>query len=228
MSKHETYMDIYEAMKGRHSVRRYSDRMIEAEVLDELQAEIEICNDKSGLNIQLITDEPVAFGGFMAHYGAFSGVKNYIALVGKKGPNLDEKIGYYGERIVLKATMLGLHTCWVALTFSKKKNKSIVRSGEKLVCVISFGHGETHGVPHKNKPMESLCNVSGDMPAWFRSGMEAAMLAPTAVNQQKFLFTLSGNTVKAEATGGFYSKVDLGIVKYHFEIGAGLENFRWV
>ncbi|MFR4700307.1 MAG: nitroreductase, partial [Christensenellaceae bacterium] len=31
--------------------------------------------------------------------------------------------------------------------------------------------------------------------------------------------------VSARATGGFYSKRDLGIVKYHFEIGAG--NFSW-
>ena len=66
------------------------------------------------------------------------------------------------------------------------------------------------------------------MPDWFRKGMEAAQLAPTAVNQQKFLFTLSdGNTVTAKAIGGFYDKVDLGIVKYHFEIGAGKENFSW-
>jgi hypothetical protein len=24
-----------------------------------------------------------------------------------------------------------------------------------------------------------------------------------------------------------YSKMDLGIVKYHFELGAGKENFEW-
>jgi len=57
--------------------------------------------------------------------------------------------------------------------------------------------------------------------------VEAALLAPTAVNQQKFRFTLSDRTVKAEATGGFSSRVDLGIVKYHFERGAGTEHFRW-
>lgn len=57
--------------------------------------------------------------------------------------------------------------------------------------------------------------------------MKAALLAPTAMNQQKFRFTLSGNEVSAKSTGGFYSKMDLGIVKFHFEEGAGRENFTW-
>lgn len=222
-------MEIQEAMRMRHSVRRYTDKKIEGDVLAELKAEIEACNRESGLNIQLITDEPEAFTGMMAHYGSFSGVQNYIAIVGKKGEDLQEKAGYYGERIVLKAQMLGLNTCWVALTFSKRKAKYKVGKGEKLVCVISVGYGETNGKPHKNKLIDSLCKFYGDMPAWFMDGVQAAMLAPTATNQQKFCFTLlDGGKVKAEETGGFYSKVDLGIVKYHFEIGAGKENFEFV
>lgn len=105
--------------------------------------------------------------------------------------------------------------------------QSKIAKGEKLVCVLSLGYGVTQGVPHKSKPMDALCKVEGKIPGWFKSGMEAALLAPTATNQQKFLLTLSGNTVKAEATGGFYKDVDLGIVKYHFEIGAGKEHFTW-
>lgn len=222
-------MEIQEAMRMRHSVRRYTDKKIEGEVLAELAAEIEACNAESGLNIQLITDEPEAFTGMMAHYGSFSGVQNYIALIGEKSADLQEKAGYYGERIVLKAQMLGLNTCWVALTFSKRKAKYKVGKGEKLVCVISVGYGENNGKPHKNKLIDSLCKFYGDMPAWFMDGVQAAMLAPTATNQQKFCFTLLGDgKVKAEETGGFYSKVDLGIVKYHFELGAGKENFKFV
>ena len=63
---------------------------------------------------------------------------------------------------------------------------------------------------------------------WFLRGIDAALLAPTAMNQQKFTFTCKGNQVSAKAGLGFYSKTDLGIVKYHFELGAGRENFRWV
>lgn len=221
-------MDIMEAIRNRHAVRSYTDAKISGAVLSALGAEIDRCNREGGLNIQLITNEPDAFGGFMARYGKFSNVKNYIAMVGKKGKQLDEKVGYYGEQLVLKATALGLNSCWVGLTFSKGKTACKVESDETLRCVISIGYGQTQGVQHKNKPMEALCRIQGDMPDWFRSGMEAAMLAPTAVNQQKFLLTLSGgNSVRAETAGGFYSKVDLGIVKYHFEIGAGINNFRW-
>lgn len=220
-------MELLEAIRRRHSVRQYTDRPIPAEVLAELEAEAAACNREGGLHMQLVSNEPEAFQGIMAHYGSFRGVRNYLALIGPKGPDLDEKIGYYGERLVLKATQLGLDSCWVALTFRKGKCRCTVAPGEKLVCVAALGYGVTHGVPHKSRPMEDLCQVRGEMPAWFRSGMEAALLAPTAVNQQKFRLTLAGNTVQAESTGGFYSKVDLGIVKYHFEAGAGRDQFTW-
>lgn len=220
-------MELMEAIRRRHSVRQYTDRPIPAEILTELQEETSACNREGGLHIQLVEDEPEAFQGILPHYGKFSGVRNYFALIGPKGPDLDEKLGYYGERLVLKATQLGLDSCWVALTFRKGKCRCAIAPGEKLVCVVALGYGVTHGVPHRSRPLEDVCKAAGELPAWFCSGAEAALLAPTATNQQKFLLTLEGNTVRAEATGGFYSKVDLGIVKYHFETGAGTDYFTW-
>ncbi len=222
-------MDIHEAIKVRHAVRSYLDQSISENIIRELQKEIDLCNHEGNLHIQLVVNEPKAFNGFMAHYGKFSGVSNYVALVGEKGLNIEEKLGYYGERIALKAQMLGLNTCWVALTFSKGavKTSSRINRDENLFCVLALGYGAVQGVPHQSKKMSDLCRVEGDMPDWFKSGMEAVLLAPTAMNQQKFLFTLNGKRVKAESLGGFYSKIDLGIVKYHFEIGAGKDNFIW-
>lgn len=222
-------MTILEAMQARHSVRSYKDTPLKTEDIKTLQNEIDACNKEGGLHIQLVTDEPKAFDSFMAHYGKFSGVRNYIALIGKKGAGLEEKLGYYGERLVLLAQTLGLNTCWVALTFGKgaARSRCTIAPGEKLVCVVALGYGATQGVAHKSKPMEALCRVEGAVPDWFRSGINAAMLAPTAMNQQKFMISLNGNTVTAKSLGGFYSKTDLGIVKYHFEIGAGRENFSW-
>lgn len=83
-------MTIQEAMQRRHSVRAYLPRPIEGEPLARLEEEIRQCNQGSGLRIQLITDDPVAFGGRMAHYGKFEGVHSYLALVGPKGPRLEE------------------------------------------------------------------------------------------------------------------------------------------
>ena len=210
-------MEALECMKQRHSVRQYKGRAIEPEkraVLDALAADL---NQKAGVHMQLIYDEPKCFDSMMAHYGKFTGVKNYIALVGPKSASLDETLGYCGEQLVLKAQELGLNTCWVAMTHGKSKAK--IGKGEKQVCLIALGYGATDGVAHKSKPLSELCNYREDLPAWFLSGMEGALLAPTAMNQQKFFFTLQPDgTVTATCGKGFYTKLDLGIVKYHFDL----------
>ena len=220
-------MELMEAITSRHSVRRYNDKPIEKEKIDELLKEIELCNKEGDLHIQLVTDEPQAFDSFMAHYGHFSGVSNYVAVVGKKGKDFDERCGYYGERVILKAQQLGLNTCWVALTYKKIPGAFEVLKGEKLSCVISLGYGINQGKTRPSKTAEEVSNIGENSPEWFRKGVEAALLAPTAVNQQKFTLAYKDGKVSAKAGLGFYAKVDLGIVKYHFEIGAGKENFSW-
>lgn len=213
-------MEALELMKQRHSVRQYKPRAIEPEkraALNDLCSEL---NQKAELSIQIVYDEPNCFDSFMAHYGKFSGVCNYIALIGKKSPSLEETLGYCGEQLVLKAQALGLNTCWVAMTHGK--SQANVGKGEKQVCLISLGYGETQGVEHKSRPMQALCRCAQPMPEWFEKGMTAAMLAPTAMNQQKFYFELRADgTVKATCGSGFYTKLDLGIVKYHFEAASG-------
>lgn len=219
-------MELMEAIQARHSVRAYQDKPIEGEVLAALQAEIDTCNKESGLHIQLVLEEPKAFDCAMAHYGNFSGVKNYLALIGK-GPKLDELCGYYGERIVLKAQQLGLNTCWVKMTYQKIPDAFEIAPGEKLVIVIPIGYGLDEGKPHRSKAPTVISGLYEVAPKWFQQGVDCALLAPTAVNQQKFRFFLSGNKVSAKAGLGICSKIDLGIAKYHFEIGAGTENFQW-
>lgn len=213
-------MDIMEIMQQRHSVRQYVDKVIEGDkrcVLNEL---IDSVNEEGDLNVQIFYDEPKCFDSFMAHYGKFTGVSNYIALVGKKSADLDERAGYYGEQIVLKAQELGLNTCWVALTHGKTKAE--IKKGEKLVCVIALGYGKTRGVEHKSKLLTQLSNCSESSPEWFKLGIAAAALAPTAMNQQKFYFELlSDGKVKLSKRKGFYTALDKGIVKYHFELASG-------
>lgn len=220
-------MDLLEAIQVRHSVRQYKNQPLEAEVISALQKEVKICNKEGGLHIQLVTNEPKAFDSFMAHYGKFSGVTNYFALIGKKSADLEEKCGYYGERLVLKAQQMGLNTCWVALTYSKIKSAFVIDKGEKLCIVIALGYGENQGVPHKSKSADMVTKTDGVVPDWFQKGTEAALLAPTAINQQKFSLILKGNRVTAKAGIGVHANLDLGIVKYHFEIGAGKDNFEW-
>lgn len=214
-------MDILESMKRRHSVRQYKDIPIEDELVAALNEEIDAINKESGLHFQLITNEPRAFDSFMAHYGRFTGVSNYIALVGKKSKDLQERCGYWGERLVMKAHEMGLHTCWVALTYRKVPGVIKIEKGEKLTVVIAVGHGKNRGLPRRSKKPEEVSNVSENSPEWFKLGVDAALTAPTAVNQQKFYIELKDGSVKARALKGPYSKMDLGIVKYHFEAVTG-------
>lgn len=212
--------EIIELMRERHSVRQYTDLPIPQDVREKLLTEMTRLNRESGLHMQLFFDEPECFDSAMAHYGNFTGVRNYLAIVGKKSADLEEKSGYYGEKIVLLAQSLGLNSCWVGLTHGKSHAE--IGRGEKQVIVVSLGYGEDQGVTRKTKTIEQLCQVAGEMPDWFRAGMEGALLAPTAVNQQKFLITWDGQDLAARVNGrGFFSKTDLGIVKCHFELASG-------
>ena len=224
-------MTIQEAIKARHSVRKYTDQPIEVAKVATLRAELEKLNADSGLNIQLVLDEPKCFSTGMWKYGQFSGVKNYFVMAGPKGQEAEKKIGYYGEKLVLLAQTLGLNTCWVGLTYKKIPGTFTLRVGDMVHCVIALGYGTIPGVQHPLKPMENYYETNGVPPEWFKAGMEAAMLAPTAVNQQKFKFILhDGNKVEAKTQFSMagYTNIDLGIVKYHFEVGAGKDNFEWV
>lgn len=219
--------DLLEAMVMRHSVRSYRTDKVDDQWLQQIQQHIDVCNQKSGLHIQLCSNESNAIRGLLAHYGHFKNANNYIALIGKKHKQLEELCGYYGELLCLQMTMMGLSTCWIASTYRKGKTTCHIDKDEKLVCIIAFGYGTNNGMPHKTKALEELCKVDEPMPSWFQKGMECVQLAPTALNQQKFLFMLSGNAVEAKAFKGPYSKIDLGIAKLHFELGAGNQGWKW-
>ena len=239
-------MTLHEAIEARHSVRAYKDQPLSEDVVKVLEDEIAIINNEGSLHIQLILDEPKAFQGTLAKYGKFRNANNYLVMAGRRADDLDERVGYYGEHLVLLAQALGLNTCWVGLSYSKVPGTYVLGEDEKIVCYIAIGYGETQGVGHKIKTVEQVSrsaistldstkDASAATPSWFRRGVEAALLAPTAVNQQKFSFEYLGmedGRHQVRAKKGFsmigYTQIDLGIAKYHFEIGAGDVDFDWV
>lgn len=224
---------MQDAIKKRHSVREYLSKPLDTEVIIKLQKKIEELNIKGNLHIQLVLNEPKGFSGFFA-YGKFHGVTNYFVMAGEKDPSLDERIGYYGEQLVLYAQSLGLNTCWAGLSYRKVKDTYTLNTGEKIACYIAVGYGVTQGKTHKIKTPEQVSNVSPLTPDWFLEGVESALLAPTAINQQKFRFEYLGEKekgkalVKAEAGKSLvgYTKMDLGIARYHFEVGTGEQNYE--
>ena len=221
-------MTLEEAIEARHSVRAYKEQPLAENVVKVLEEKIAVLNLEGKLHIQLIQNEPKAFLGTMAKYGKFRNVGNYIVMAGQKADDLDERVGYYGEQLVLLAQTLGLNTCWVGLSYSKVSGTYELGEDEKIACYIAIGYGESQGVGHKIKTVEQVSNISNITPLWFKKGI-------TAVNQQKFSFEYIGmrnNRHQVRAKKGFsmigYTKMDLGIAKYHFEIGAGEVNFEWL
>ncbi len=228
-------MTLLEAIEARHSVRAYKGQPLSDEDARVLQEKIDVVNREGGLHIQLIRNEPKAFLGPFARYGKFRGVTDYLVMAGVKAEDLDERIGYYGEQLVLFAQTIGLNTCWVGLSYTKIPGTYVLNEGEAIQAYISIGYGESQGVTHKIKRIDQVSNVTDLTPGWFRRGVEAALLAPTAVNQQKFSFeylpAADGLPARVVAKRHFsligYTHIDLGIAKCHFEIAAGKNNFQW-
>lgn len=223
-----------QAMWARHSVRSFIDKPIPHEIQEKLEQEVAAANLEGKLHMSLVWDEPRAFDSTLAHYGKFSNVKNYLVIAGPNEKGLEMRAGYYGERVVLLAQELGLNSCWVALTYKRSLVRKTLEKKDKLVVVVALGYGATQGSFHKTKIVPQVAKPFMDQPAWFARGVEAALLAPTSMNQQSFYFMLTRKVnrdnlpvVSISSQGGPYSKVDLGIVKYHFELGAGREHFAW-
>ena len=227
-------MNIRECVKMRHSVRAYEDRPIDTKAVEDLKVMIQQFNREGDMHFQLIQDEPKAFSSLLAKYGKFSNVKHYIAVVGRRRDDLDDKAGYYGEKLVIRCMQHGLNTCWVGGTYKKVKEVIDVGHDEKIVAVIALGYGQTMGAIRKSKKpgdvfdgKSSRISRYEDTPEWFKKGVEMALLAPTAMNRQKFTFSISGDRVKIRSGFGKFTKLDVGIVKYHFEIGASPKEFVW-
>lgn len=220
-------MTLEEAMRTRHTVRRYTDRTLPGDVLEQLRDRIRDNNGKHGLAMILVTENTEAFGPALRLFLA-KGVRNYLVLAGRDTPGLDENIGYCGADIMLFAQTLGLNSWWVGGTYSRKGvRRNAAPEAEKILGLLALGYGATQGVPHKSKRAEEIAAYDGEAPEWFAKGAEALLLAPTALNKQAFTLRGAGRRVSLTCDNGIFSGVDLGIGKYHFELGAGRENFDW-
>ena len=219
-------MNFDQAIQERHSVRLYTEKKIQGDVLTSLQNEISRINEESGMSIRLVLNEPKAFGRFLLKTVVkFKNAVNYMVISGPESDTLNLDAGYYGEQLVLYAQTLGLGTCWAMMAGKKEADKDLPK-GHKSVILISIGYPENPGVPHKSKPVSEVADVT-DAPDWFVKGVEYALLAPTGVNKQGFKFERDDNKVRMIFGSSTLAQIDAGIVRFHFEYGAGTENFVW-
>lgn len=221
------------AMKKRCSRRKYTNRPIDSKYVQQLEDSIALYNKESGLNIKLVIGSGAElFSGFRKSYGLFVGVQNYIAMIGSKTlPNRMEKVGRFGEKIILEATAMGLSTCWVGTSYDKNAAKELCEGNEELDCVIAVGYSDEkhslkermmeYGMHRQNKSKEALIEAEEHVPEWFKQGMDAVYLAPTARNLRPFVFEYKDGQVTASTTVPTETAmIDLGIAKLHFELGA--------
>lgn len=210
---------VIEAIKNRHAVRNYEDKKIDPKKAKLLKAELTELNEMGNLHLQFIEDAGNTFNKLLNKAMGLESAPSVIACVGQDDDTLDERVGYYGEQFVLYAQSIGLNTCWAG-TFNRKNIAADIGSEEKLVIVIAIGYGANQGKQHKSKIPDQVTAGKTDRPYWFNYGVEMALLAPTAVNQQKFEISYENGEASIRDKGGILSKVDLGIVKYHFEAGS--------
>lgn len=233
-------MTLSEAIFTRISFRNYLPDPIAPEQRRQLGKTIEQCNRRSGLHIQLVCDRPEPFASLSKSYGMLKGVRNYLVFAGPAGdPYLSEKCGYFGEQIILTATAMGLGTCWVGGTFDRKSCLCHLQEGEQLVCVAAIGHTPEarsgreklirRVTGHKSKSVAELASGLSHAPSWFMSGMAAVQRAPSARNRQPVRFVKKrDNSVEVHLTeDSAMTRIDLGIAKLHFELGAHGGVWTW-
>lgn len=218
-------MTLKEAMWQRHTVRKYEDRAISIEHIQLIETRINENNQKYGLDLKLILNNKLALNTFIKLFLS-RGVSNYIVLAAENINNSAENLGYCGADIMLYAQTLGLNTWWVGGTFSKKNVAKVVGTSN-MVGIIAIGYGMLQGQAHKSKTAEEVSAYKGEAPDWFNEGVNAALLAPTAMNRQAFHIEGEENKVRISYDKGVCDRESLGIVKYHFELGAGSDNFEW-
>lgn len=221
-------MDVMEAIMNRHSIRRYTDEPISEEDLETLQAEIDRCNKDGDLDIQLICNGPDIYTSPTARK-KFDNVNNFIVVAGHGMRRLSERGGYYGERLVIMAKILGLDTCWTTGSYNKTAVKKAYTGKGKIIAVIAIGHAAEEPTHHKIKRFREVCKVPREMedgaPKWFDNGLKAALHAPTFANSQGFSILLYSRVnekglpyVHLIDKGSLYSKLSLGIVRQNFEL----------
>lgn len=217
-------MTMKEAMEARHTVRKYLDKPIPEEVLQKLRERMVALNAEFGLDIRLRVGDPEALSGVYRLLG--KNVKNYFILAGRPAPDLQERLGYCAADLILYAQTLGLNTWIIGGTYNKK---AVARHAEGLEVagIVAVGYGATQGVPHRSRRPEMVSDYEGPEPPWFLEGVRAALLAPTSLNRQKFFVKGRGNEVSIRYKNGACAGVNLGLVKYHFELGAGKGSFNW-
>jgi hypothetical protein len=211
--------DWYPAVNVRCSKRSYDkSRPMGSAVREKLHAACADFKPYPGARAVFVSEPPDdIFANAMGFYGNIKNAPSFLAFIGDMSDlNVQEKMGYTGEGIILEATSLGLGTCWVALTYNSKSVSPMIKlaGNEKLLAVSPVGY-----------TVEKWTFEGPQWPKWARAAAEAARLAPSATNRQPWNLTIGKDsiTISIKSTGMDFNvskRLDCGIAMLHIELGA--------
>lgn len=191
---------------------------------------------------ELINHSPdKVFKGAIGDYGKIKNAPLFIAFIGNtNNPFINEMVGYAGEGIILEATSLNLATCWVGGFFRPETAAELagVRENETVLAVTPVGYAKESltfeervmggfGCHNKRIPLEELVTGMEEQkwPKWLKPVLEAARLAPSAVNRQPWRFHLEPGSITVSVdnlkdTHNISKRLDCGITMLHIEVAA--------
>ncbi len=228
-----------DSISVRRSRRHFDGRKIDAAVFTTLER---VCRDfvpfpeARAILIPMPPDDVLR--GAVGTYGKIKGAPAFIAFVGSTdSANVQEKTGYTGEGIILEATALRLDTCWVGGFFRPEAAADVIgiKRPERVLAVCPIGYARNDwsleekimtgfGRSHRRKPLEEIVTGLPEVqwPPWVKPAVEAARLAPSAVNRQPWRFHIGDQsiTVSVDNLKDSYKiskRLDCGIAMLHIE-----------
>ena len=236
----------HQAIFQRHSRRQFNNKPLPEEITNNLiKVQEELTAHLPGARIVFVNQDPDAiFSGIIGSYGKIKKAPTYAVFIGDmRDSNIQEKVGYLGECFILEATAIGLGTCWVGGFFRPEvvAQQVKIETYEKVLSVTPVGFADASysftekmmsGMvgSKKRKPLNELCLTEDQTgwPIWVKSALEAARLAPSAVNRQPWRFSVENNmiTVSEDSENGTADKsniskrLDCGIAMAHIQIAA--------
>lgn len=221
---------LHGAIALRRSTRVYDGKPLSAEFLADIGQLAESTNPFGDVAVEIINEVPAGFfKGIIGSYFSIDDAPSAIVLsVSGADPNRYWHLGYIAEALVLEATARGVDSCWVAGSFSREVARAVASlpEGNMLVAAVAFGHGTESPREARRRPLSKIGPGFETWPAWARVGLEAARLAPSAVNRQPWRFSLDRRQRATLHVGGALfsrsalSYVGCGIAALHFELGA--------
>lgn len=234
-------MDINKVMRIRKSCRSFDGNPLSKEVKEELKAYIADLKTPFGSIMKVYLLESGTEGAQkLGTYGVVRGAKTFLGVTAVDGPDAMADIGYTFEKVILKATEMGLGTCWMAGTFNRKQFKKAmpIKKNEIFPIITPIGGPEfkmtrmdkifrkTAGSDNRKPYEELFFDGSFDKPLTESfEELEMVRIAPSAVNRQPWRVVKAGDEYHFYKAGKVLADksldLDVGIAACHLDMALG-------